>query len=239
MTMLEDMLQFAQQEAPNEACGLVVATGKRQRLQRAKNIAANPTTTFDLDPDAWLQIGDDESVVGIFHSHPMTSAEPSMADLAGCEASAMPWHIINPQTAQYVYFEPTGFVTPYAGRPYVHGVLDCFTIVRDWYKREANLELPNFRRTDGWWERGEDLYVDNYGDCGFERLIDQPCKRGDLFLIQVASKVPNHAAVFLGGDQILHHAQGRLSRIDVYGGMWEKCTSHHLRHPSTAGLSNG
>jgi cell wall-associated NlpC family hydrolase len=49
--------------------------------------------------------------------------------------------------------------------------------------------------------------------------------------MQVASPVPNHAAVYLGDGLILHHLQGRLSSRDVYGGYWQKVTTHALRHP--------
>ena len=48
--------------------------------------------------------------------------------------------------------------------------------------------------------------------------------------MQVASPVPNHAAVYLGDGLILHHLQGRLSSRDVYGGYWQKITTHILRY---------
>ncbi|WP_043946890.1 NlpC/P60 family protein, partial [Ralstonia solanacearum] len=41
---------------------------------------------------------------------------------------------------------------------------------------------------------------------------------GDVILMQVRAPVPNHAAVYLGGVQMLHHLHGRLSSRDVYGG---------------------
>jgi hypothetical protein len=57
---------------------------------------------------------------------------------------------------------------------------------------------------------------------------DDNLKVGDCFLMQVASPVPNHAAVYLGDGLILHHLQGRLSSRDVYGGYWQKVTTHIL-----------
>jgi hypothetical protein len=48
--------------------------------------------------------------------------------------------------------------------------------------------------------------------------------------MQVASPVPNHAAIYLDDGPILHHLQGRLSSRDVYGGYWQKITTHTLRH---------
>lgn len=78
------------------------------------------------------------------------------------------------------------------------------------------------------------LYLDNFGSAGFgvANLTDRTdLKVGDVLLMQVASPVPNHAAVYLGDGLILHHLQGRLSSRDVYGGYWQKVTTHALRHP--------
>jgi cell wall-associated NlpC family hydrolase len=78
------------------------------------------------------------------------------------------------------------------------------------------------------------LYLDNFGSAGFgvTDLTDRTSlKVGDVLLMQVAASVPNHAAVYLGDGLILHHLQGRLSSRDVYGGYWQKVTTHALRHP--------
>jgi cell wall-associated NlpC family hydrolase len=44
------------------------------------------------------------------------------------------------------------------------------------------------------------------------------------------SAVPNHAAIYLGNNTILHHLVDRLSSKDVYGGYWLKATVCVLRH---------
>jgi cell wall-associated NlpC family hydrolase len=75
------------------------------------------------------------------------------------------------------------------------------------------------------------LYLDNFGSAGFHTTDLADLQVGDVLLMQVASPVPNHAAVYLGDGLILHHLQGRLSSRDVYGGYWHKVTTHALRHP--------
>lgn len=238
MTFLEEMIDLAVVGSPNEVCGLVVAKGDECRLIQAKNLSARPTDTFELDPDAWLEVTDDEKVIGIYHSHPRGTALPSMADLTSCEASELPWHIVNGE-GNYTVTQPTGFLAPYLERPYVHGVHDCFTVCKDWYEREWCLTLPNVSRKDQWWTQGENLYLDHFEDFGFVRLFDQEPEIGDAYLMQVGSRVPNHAAVYLGDGNILHHVQGRLSTIDPYGGYWAKHTTHHIRHESRMVKTNG
>ena len=232
MILVEQMMSHAREESPRECCGLVVASGNKGRLIRAKNLAGNPLVNFDLDPAAWLELVDGEKVVGVYHSHPRTSAEASQADLMGVEATKLPWHIVNPHTEDYRVFEPTGYVAPYEGRVYVHGSVDCYTVVRDWFAREWGLQLPNFLRADNWWDKGQNLYLDNFEACGFVRLIDQAPEVGDVFLIQRSSSVPNHAVVYVGDGQILHHPAGRLSKVDPWGGVWERHATHHIRHRS-------
>ncbi|WP_151202361.1 NlpC/P60 family protein, partial [Salmonella enterica] len=54
-------------------------------------------------------------------------------------------------------------------------------------------------------------------------------QRGDVFFIQYG-KMPDHCAVYIGDGMILHHQIDRLSCRAYYGGMYQKHTTHHLRH---------
>jgi cell wall-associated NlpC family hydrolase len=171
--------------------------------------------------------------VGVFHSHPNLPAEPSQADKVACEASGLPWFILSFPSGQWHEMQPSGYIAPLVGRAWAHGVLDCYSVIRDWYRAERGIDLPNFDRFDEWWKRGQSLYLDNFGSAGFEALgtvQSQDMEIGDVLLMQVASPVPNHAAIYLGDGLILHHLQGRLSSRDVYGGYWQKITTHILRH---------
>ena len=234
MDFLQGMLAHAQQDQYNEVCGLVVARGKKVRLIQAENQATNTTITFDLDPAAWLQVQEGEEVIGIYHSHPSGTPEPSLADLTSCEISELPWHIVTPQGG-YRRIEPSGFRAPYLRRPYVYGVHDCYAIVRDWYNWEWGLNLPNFHRDEEWWKKGQDLFMDNFEDCGFVEIADGEAKEGDAFLMQVYSEVPNHVAIYTGGGLILHHVRDRLSSKDPWGGYWRESMTNHLRHRTRLG----
>ena len=149
-----------------------------------------------------------------------------------CEQSGLPWHIINPNTGNWGYCEPEGFELPYVGREFAHGTVDCYSLCRDWYKREWGLELKNYPRRDQWWENGQNLYLDNFEKEGFHRIPVSELQRGDALLMQLSSPVPNHAAIYIGDQQVLHHVQGRLSSRDVFGGYYLKNTACALRHES-------
>lgn len=110
------------------------------------------------------------------------------------------------------------------GRQWQHGTLDCWALCRDWYAREMGITLPNPERHDEWWDDGHsDLYSDGaLADAGFVPATLDDIARGDMILMQIRSKnlVPNHAAIYLGDGQMLHHLHGRLSSRDVFGGYW-------------------
>jgi proteasome lid subunit RPN8/RPN11 len=239
MTLLDDMLKHAEDDYPNECCGLVVSSGKRHRLVRGVNTATHPHVDFRLGPEVWLGVEPGEEVVAVYHSHPNYVPQPSLSDLSRCEAHGLPWHIVSWPGRGHYYFEPSGFQAPLEGRPYVHGVHDCYAIVRDWYQREEGIELTDYIRQDYWWEvDGENLYVDNFEREGFVVLPDDATiLRGDVMLIQFQAKVVNHAMVALGDGTCLHHVLGRLSRIEPFDGYWQKHCVYHLRHNRKMGTT--
>lgn len=225
-------LEHARAEYPREACGLLVIRKGREVYARCRNIGVG-TDQFVIHPEDYAAADIQGEIVGVVHSHPGMSPEPSQADRVACEASGLPWHIVGFPSEDWVRIEPTGFVAPLVGREWSHGVLDCYSLVRDWFRSERGVLLPNFARFDDWWKRGENLYLDNFAQVGFEAVNFADLRSlqpGDCFLMQVASPVPNHAAVYLGDGLILHHLQGRLSSRDVYGGYWQKVTTHTLRY---------
>jgi cell wall-associated NlpC family hydrolase len=102
-------------------------------------------------------------------------------------------------------------------------------LVRDYYKRACGIELLDFEREELWWERGGDLYLQNFERAGFVE-VGASLREHDVILMQVASSKVNHSAVYVGGGVILQHLMGRLSSRDVYGGYWQKCTRKAIRH---------
>ena len=228
----EQILQHAQAEQPKECCGVVCVVKGRRRYFPCRNLAATPDEHFVMDPLDYAEAEDQGEVVAVIHSHPVSNPKPSEADLVACEKTGVPWHIINPLTEEWGYCEPFGYQLPYVGRQFAFGVVDCYTLVRDWYAREYGIELRDYDRRDRFWEHGENLYMDNFANEGFSEIPVADVQPGDLILMNVCSLVPNHAAIYLGDQLILHHVQQRLSSRDVYGGYYWKNTACALRHES-------
>lgn len=230
------MHAHAAAEAPRECCGLVIEHVEDGKLLyvACRNVApGGGDDRFRIDAADYAMAEDQGNVLGIVHSHPNASANPSMADRVGCERSGLPWLIVGWPSGVICAVAPEGWQAPYVGREFHHGVLDCYTLIQDWYRRELGLELPDFEREDDWWAKGGDLYMQGFASAGFAAVGGEP-RRHDVVLMQVVSDVANHGAVYLGDGQMLHHLHGRLSGRDVYGGYWQRHTRALLRHRSLA-----
>jgi [CysO sulfur-carrier protein]-S-L-cysteine hydrolase len=76
----------AEEEAPNECCGVVVLRdGVAERYERGRNALASPYRyELEIDPSIWF-LEDEGYELAVFHSHPETEPVPSRTDreLAG------------------------------------------------------------------------------------------------------------------------------------------------------------
>lgn len=231
--ILSDVQSHAAECAPRECCGLAVVVKGRLRYWPCRNLAPS-AEQFALDPADHAAAEDAGEVVGVCHSHVYLPPDPSDADRAMCEQSGLPWLIVNHPTGAYRVIKPEGWSPPLIGREFTHGVLDCYTLIRDYYRQTLGIELPDFLRNDDWWLDGKNLYLEGYQSAGFVHIggPEVMLREHDGLLLQVASPVPNHGAIYVGDNQILQHCHGRLSSRDVYGGYWRKVTTHVLRHRS-------
>lgn len=227
--ILAEIRAHAERAYPLESCGVVIICKGRERYVPCRNLAQG-ADHFILHPEDYAHAEEAGEIVTIVHSHPNAAPTPSQADRVACEASGLPWCIVNWPTGEYAELEPAGYEAPLVGRQFCFGVLDCYTLIRDYYRRELQIALPNFERTDGWWTRGEDLYRKHFAEAGFVRVPDEELKPHDVLLMQLSADQPNHGGVYLGDDRILHHVMHRLSTRDVYGGYWQHITVMTLRH---------
>lgn len=122
----------------------------------------------------------------------------------------------------------------YLGRPYVEGRNDCYGLARDFFRQEHGLELPNYARPHRFWEDPSLRLYDIYAEFGFEPVIDERIRVGDVLLIPLYAPFETHAAVVVDDVHILHHLPNRLSSLDRMRPRWTNMATKIIRHPCTA-----
>jgi proteasome lid subunit RPN8/RPN11 len=227
------IMAHAKAEYPKECCGLVIQNRRKQHYIPCRNTAPAPAEQFSLHPEDYANAEETGTVVAIVHSHPDATTQPSQLDIAQCDLSQLPWVIVSWPEGDIRTLMPIKGIKPLIGRPFVHGIWDCYAIVRDGYRLARNVELPDFTRTDGWWNRGEDLYMTQYAEAGFIACCGE-LQAGDVIIMQVQASQPNHAGLYLGDGLMLHHLYGQLSKREPYSGYWQERTIITLRHTSAA-----
>jgi [CysO sulfur-carrier protein]-S-L-cysteine hydrolase len=77
-----ELVEHAEAEAPNEACGLIVLReGTAERYVRGRNKAASPYRfELEVDPETWF-LEDEGYELAVFHSHLSSPPQPSRTDL--------------------------------------------------------------------------------------------------------------------------------------------------------------
>jgi len=117
-------------------------------------------------------------------------------------------------------------------KQFKYGKQDCFTLLRDFYRDNFDILLPNYARPKNFWRNGLNLYSDLYRKNGFVTLDCHPSeyRTGDVFLMAIESEVGNHAGVLVDGNKILHHLWNRLSVVEPYSGLTRNTTIAVFRH---------
>lgn len=222
---------------PNESCGLIV----NNIYVPCENTAADPTKDFKIDDAAVVKAGKDLQCV--LHSHPDGVGVPSGHDMQSQIDNACIFgiivvkkHISEDVASAYdpVFWGDYRLDDPLIGRQFIHGVLDCGSLIRSYFWQTQKIIIPDFARDYSWWKEGDDIYIEKFAKAGFQKIEKSQAQDGDIFLGKVNSPVPNHGGVILslGRGLAIHHLDKRLSRREPFL-PWMKFITHWLRYTGT------
>ena len=231
MTWKDAALKHAKEQDPRESVGVLIVIKGKEEYYPCNNLSTYSQQCFILDPEDYVKADALGEITAIVHSHPVTPPSPSQADKVSCEQSGLKWHIVNPKTETWGYCEPTGYKPPLIGRQWVWGVTDCWSLVRDYYKEQHNIQLLDYQRPTTPQDFLDNPLFEQYAErTGFVELNkDEKLQKGDVLLMSILHPTLNHVAIFLG-DEILHHLADRLSTREPYNEWLLKCTGKRYRY---------
>lgn len=228
---------------PKEACGVIV----NGEYIPCANVSTDDNQ-FEIDVIDIVGAEKEGKIQAYVHSHSghgEASTKPSQLDMIQMGLHGLPWVIANGVDVDL--YHPTDYQAPLIGRDYHHGILDCYTLIRDYYQRELGIFLNDYKRKDEWWvdESSDPLYLENFKKEGFVEV--DTIQRHDTILCRLGRTAHiNHALIFIGdgklksertddvigNDLVLHHPYGRESLREIYGESWQRRAAIIIRHKS-------
>lgn len=97
--------QHAKTAAPNEACGVLLATADGQAYWPCQNVCEQPDDHFVLHPRDYLRASLNGDVIAIIHSHPK-GGPASALDRRACQQSGLPWLIYSLPEDRWLTINP-------------------------------------------------------------------------------------------------------------------------------------
>ncbi len=224
MDLYEEIREHFEKEYPREGCGVFgVVKGKKQWFP-CTNVA-DDNEDFIIDSKEYIKLLRTTDIVGIVHSHPDASSEPTESDIKYCNTLGIPYYIFSYPDMDLNVLQPEKNLTDLYGREYEFGVLDCFEAMRD-YLKSQNIEIPpRALFEDDWWEKGQLDYfsADVIKDWGGQPVdINTDLQVNDVLIFKVEAERNNHCGVYLGNDIFYHHAVNRLSCRESLYPFWQK-----------------
>jgi proteasome lid subunit RPN8/RPN11 len=208
---------FACETPEEEACGFVLKDNTAVRVQ---NIAADRSDQFAIDPKDYAFY--DEDILGIWHTH-LEFPGFSELDQQVISTDELPWAVYCLSDNSWHQCDPRN-TAPFEGRPFVFGVYDCYSLVSD-YLETLEVKLPPWPR-GSWGEWNTPLFTpfDEEGP-KLGRLVKPGMQQaGDMMLMNLGDFPchTDHLGVFVNGKQFLHHPASSVSRLQTFGGYWQR-----------------
>lgn len=233
------LMDYAINYAPKEMCGLFVRRGQYIQFNILPNSSLTPDETFVISPFdyAIIEASCDE-VLAVFHSHPQqTDYDFTEVDKASCEATGIDWVLFHPASDEIKIIQPSGYIAEYLNRPFVYGIFDCYSLVKDILKKDKNILLADYPRGDNvleFQQPGWNMFVENFQNEGFLELSPRGVlQKYDVLLFQIGSSKLNHVAIVWDTNRniMYHHLAHRFSSATVFGGNTYR-PGKKLRHHS-------
>lgn len=218
--------KFAEAEYPKEACGVFT-----------KSLGFIPCTNIDPEPEKgffmleYLRVtANRDDVIALWHSHPNGNTGASYADMEHQLSTCLVWGI-TALNADGKCFD--GFFwgrcsdMPLIGRKYRNGVNDCYSIIKDAYRRWYGVALQEYPRDEESLKKEGNLYKKRFAENGFVQIKADDVKPGDVIVL--GDGLINHGAILLNERECLHHAYNELSRRSTVA-PWLRCKNIYLRY---------
>ena len=219
--LLSEIEQHLYNEYPREGCGILGVVKGKMQWYPCTNVAKE-NEEFILDSKQFIAYSNRMDIVGVVHSHPDGTPDPSEMDIKYCNTLNVPYYIFSYPGMEMRVIHPNREEKALYGREYEFGVNDCFEAIRD-YLETQNIKIPERKAfEDNWWDRDLNYFTDEMiKEYGYKK-VEGNMQPNDVIIFTIRETVPNHCGVYLGDDIFYHHAENRLSCRENLYPFWKK-----------------
>lgn len=228
----KEIKDLALKARPKEICGFIYTSDKDIFIYPCKNISEEPEEAFEIEHDEYFSCARQASsiggeIVGIYHSGKDAAFSPS--DIFHADEWPIPLYLYSFNEDVFKTYVPGKYVVDYIGRPFIWGQYDCYTLVKDFYRREYKLYLNDYDCDESFESIVRNDIVLNFSKEGFLQSSDMSnIKDGDVLLFLCGKNY--HVGVYVGSNRFLHQPLKGQSRIEAIDGFWAKNLKFILKH---------
>lgn len=210
---------------PNESCGLVLVSDE---IVECQNVAQNKKNSFAIPFDEISKF--EHEIKYIFHSHCFhEDVIFSDVDEQISTKIQIPYILYNTVSDEFSFFAPKPFL-PYEGRVFAPPLLDCVSLVVDYYENEFGITIQDienhpFRLRDStrsffkdmvnvWQHQDKQKILEHFLFNGFYEV--EELQKNDIIVCNYYKKIEayTHVSIYLGNGKILTYSDAKTKILD-------------------------
>lgn len=212
-----------------EMCGVVSSGGNGLIFHRISNIHHDKKNNFKLHYEEFLNvILDYGEIKYIVHSH-INGKGPSFVDKINCNNTKIDYIIYDILNNEFYYLKPKNI--NYLNLPFEIGVNDCYSLVRNFYYHELDIQLHDYSRNESWFTENKFIFDGNFKNEDFYVIDIKDLQEFDCILFALSSKnESNHIGIYLGNNIFLHHPRNKNSQLQELNDVYKRKIKYAIRH---------
>lgn len=207
---------------PLEVCGFFYrdSTGAAQ-FHECRNVAAKPADDFEISRDDQIAVFGMGELLGIYHSHPPGGDLGfSPADLENADVQDLPFYLYVIENDSWHEYVPPGYRVDVVARPFCLGFDDCFGLIRNHYRQNHSLFISDYDRDESFLHEDQGVIMASFRKEGFGLGSLETLQPEDILMFKTDKALPQHFAIYRGGQKMLHHPLHSLSREETLNDRW-------------------
>ncbi len=214
--LIKSQIKDQASKSNEESVGVLIDCGQISYVS-VKNNAVDKKHYFSISGQDYLKLTKLGKIIAVCHSHEERE-DCSGFDLANVIGHKLPFIIYCKKTDTFSIIDKDNKdkYYKYLGKEFKIGSNDCFGLVREFYKKELSISIKDVNRSNFWYEERPNLITEEADNQGFKLYNKEEGKKiNDILIYSFDSRrFPMHLAIYVGGDEILHHPRNSPSLIE-------------------------